>query len=667
MQTSFLSTMVIVFGLSILVLLFCYRLRIPTIVGFLLTGVLAGPAGFGLVGNHNEVETLTQIGIVLLLFSIDIEFSLKSLLQIKNIVLVGGTLQVLLTIGAVFAGSLCLGLTIAESLFMGFLLSLSSTAIVLKRFQEKGEVESPHGKTSLGILIFQDLIVVPMMLLIPILSGRAGDVGPSLLLLLAKIAGIIACMFVCVKWVVPKVLYWVAKTRSRELFLLSVIVMCFSIAWLTSSAGLSLALGAFLAGLILSESEYSYQALGSILPFRDVFTSVFFISIGMLFDIDFFIHHPVIIVLLAAGVLLVKVLIASVIPAVLGFPLRTMVLVGLALGQVGEFSFILAGSGMEFGLLDRNSYQVFLGVSILTMAATPFIMASGNTVSDLLLKLPFPKRILSGLQSDQPLAGQNHARELNDHLIIIGFGVNGRNVARAAKAAGIPYVITEMNPETVRKEKAAGEPIFYGDCTQEAVLSHVKVRQARVVAIGIPDPVATRRVVEIARKLNPSVHIIARTRFFQETGPLYDLGANEVIPEEFETSVEIFTRVLMKYLVPRYEIERFIAEVRSDGYQMFRSISKQKTSFPDLKFALPDVETNMVWVGEGSFLAGNTIANLNLRHRFGITLLAVRRETEIFSNPESSLEICAGDILVVLGKPGDNVRFAEEVRAGKKL
>jgi CPA2 family monovalent cation:H+ antiporter-2 len=294
-------------------------------------------------------------------------------------------------------------------------------------------------------------------------------------------------------------------------------------------------------------------------------------------------------------------------------------------------------------------------------------MASGNTVSDLLLKLPFPKRILSGLHTDQPLADRNHSRELNDHLIIIGFGVNGRNVARAAKAAGIPYVITEMNPETVRKEKAAGEPIFYGDCTQEAVLSHVKVHLARVVAIGIPDPVATRRAVEIARKLNPSVHIIARTRFFQETGPLYDLGASEVIPEEFETSVEIFTRVLMKYLVPRYEIERFIAEVRSDGYQMFRSISKQKTSFPDLKFALPDVETNMVWVGEGSFLAGNTIANLNLRHRFGITLLAVRRETEIFSNPESSLEICAGDILVVLGKPGDNVRFAEEVRAGKKL
>lgn len=663
MQTSFLSTTVIVFGLSILVLLVCYRLRIPTIVGFLLTGMLAGPV----VGNRSEVETLAQIGIVLLLFSIGIEFSLKNLVQIKNIVLIGGPLQVLTTIVAVYAASLWLHLSPAQALFMGFLLSLSSTAIVLKRFQEKGEVESPHGKTSLGILIFQDLIVVPMMLLVPILSGKSGALGPSLLLLLVKIIGIVAFMYACIKWIVPKVLFWIAKTRSSELFLLSVIVICFSIAWLTSSAGLSIALGAFLAGLILSESEYSYQALGSILPFRDVFTSVFFISIGMLFDIAFFIHHPVPIILLAAGVLLLKVVIASLIPALLGFPLRTMVLAGLSLGQVGEFSFILAVSGMESGLLDGNTYQVFLGVSILTMAATPFVMGLGDWISDLLHKMPFPRRILSGLDAADAIQSQAFTDKLNDHLIIIGFGVNGRNVARAAKAAGIPYVITEMNPETVRKEKAAGEPIFYGDCTQEAVLAHVKVRRARVVAIGIPDPVATRRVVENARKLNPSVHIIARTRFFQETKPLYDLGASEVIPEEFETSVEIFTRVLMKYLVPRYEIEQFIAEVRSDGYQMFRSISKQKTSFPDLKFALPDVEMNMVWVGEGSFPAGKTIAQLNLRQRFGVTLLAVRRETEIFSNPESSLEICAGDILVFLGKPADNVRFADEVRAGKKL
>jgi CPA2 family monovalent cation:H+ antiporter-2 len=628
-------------------------------VGFLLTGVLAGPAGLGLVTNEKEVETLAQIGVVILLFSIGIEFSMQNLLQMRKTVLVGGSLQVFLTIGAVTVASLLLGRTPAQSVFMGFLLSLSSTAIVLKWFQEKGEVESPHGKTSLGILIFQDLAVVPMMLLIPIMSGASSDIASSVALLLVKIALIAVCVVVLTKWVVPKILYWVAKTRSRELFLLAIIVTCFSIAWLTSSAGLSLALGAFLAGLILSESEYGYQALGSILPFRDVFTSVFFISIGMLFNIDFFLRHPLVIVLLASMVLAGKVIIAFFIPAILGFPLRTMALVGLSLGQVGEFSFILSRTGLDFHLLDRDTYQIFLGVSILTMAATPFVMAQGNRVADWLLLLPLPGRIRSGLKIAERKEVSDRLLHVRDHLIIVGFGINGRNVARAAKAAGIPYVITEMNPETVRNEKAAGEPIYYGDATQEAVLSHVKVRQARVVVVGIPDPIATRRAVEIVRKLNPSVHIIARTRFFQEAKALYDLGASDVIPEEFETSVEIFTRVLVKYLVPRDRIEQFIAEVRSDSYQMLRSPSGEKTSFSDLKFALPDVEVNMVWVGEGSFAAGKTIAEMNVRRLYGITLLAVRRETEVISNPGSELALCAGDILVFLGKPADNVRFAE--------
>jgi monovalent cation:H+ antiporter-2, CPA2 family len=658
MQSTFLSTTVIVFGLSIIVLLFCYRLRIPTIVGFLMTGVLAGPAGLRLVGETHEVETLAQIGVVLLLFSIGIEFSLKNLVQIRKTVLFGGTVQVVSTIIVVSFLSSRFGLSVPESVFMGFLLSLSSTAIVLKHLQEKGEVESPHGKTSLGILIFQDLMVVPMMLCIPLLSGTVTDIGSSLALLFIKIACIIVCIVLLIRFVVPWILYRVAKTRSRELFLLAVIVICFSIAWLTSSAGLSLALGAFIAGLILSESEYSHQALGSILPFRDVLTSVFFISIGMLFDVAYFIRHPALVVLLATGVLVVKVLIAGSVPLLLGFPLRTMVLVGLALGQVGEFSFILSSSGMQFGLLDKDTYQLFLGVSILTMAATPFVMASGNWISERLLALPIPRRLASGLQPD----GDTESFELRDvlvnHLIIVGFGINGRNVARAARMTGIPYVITEMNPDTVRNEKNNGEPIHYGDATQEAVLRYVNIRQANVVVVGIPDPVATRKIVEVARKLNPAVHIIARTRFFQETDPLYELGASEVIPEEFETSVEIFTRVLMKYLVPRDKIEQFIAEVRSDGYQMFRSLSKQKTTFSDLKFALPDVEVRMAWVGEGSPFSGKTIAEINLRRQYGITLLAVRRGSEVMSNPDSATVLSSGDILIVLGKPQDIVTFA---------
>lgn len=661
METSFLSTTVVVFGLSILVLLVCHRLKIPAIVGFLLTGVLAGPSGLGLVTNQKEVELLAQIGVVILLFSIGIEFSMQTLVQMRKTVFAGGSLQILFTVGGVTAVSLLAGRTPAQSVFMGFLLSLSSTAIVLKWFQDKAEVESPHGKTSLGILIFQDLAVVPMMLLVPVMAGTSTNIASSVAILVGKIAGIGICTAVLTKWVVPKVLFWVAKTRSRELFLFAVIVTCFSIAWLTSSAGLSLALGAFLAGLILSESEYGYQALGSILPFRDVFTSVFFISVGMLFDLDYFVHHPVIILSLAVCVLVGKVLIAFFVPAILGFPLRTMVLVGLALGQVGEFSFILSRVGLEYHLLDRNSYQIFLGVSILTMAATPFVLGWSPKISGWLLTLPLPGRVRSGLKSSEIESVPEHAAHLQDHLIIVGFGMNGRNVARSARAAGIPYIITEMNPETVRNEKAAGEPIHYGDASQDAVLLHVKVRKARVVVVGIPDPIATRRTVEIARKLNPSVYIIARTRFFMEASPLYELGASDVVSEEFETSVEIFTRVLVKYLVPRDKIERFVAEVRSDGYQMLRSPSGEKTTFADLKFALPDVEVNMAWVAEGSPLAGKTIAEIGLRRSFGITLLAVRRETEIISNPESTLGLSAGDILVFLGKPADNVKFTEAV------
>jgi len=635
------------------VLLLCYRLRIPSIVGFLITGVLCGPSVFKLVAGTTEVQTIAQIGVVLLLFGIGIEFSLSKLLKIKRIVLVGGTLQVVLTIIAVTAVSMLLKRTLPQSVFMGFLLSLSSTAIVLKNLQEKSEVESPHGKTTLGILIYQDLIVVPMMLLLPIMSGTTLDIGNSVLLLFAKMIAILACMVVFVKWIIPFVLYRVARTRSRELFLLTIIVLCFSIAWLTSSAGLSLALGAFLAGLILSESEYGYQALGSILPFRDVFTSVFFISIGMLFDVRFFLHHPVIILLCALGVLVVKSLIASLVPAVLGFPLRTMILTGLSLGQVGEFSFILSTAGMSFGLLDSYTYQLFLGVSVVTMIVTPFVMACGPRLSNALLTLPLPNRLKSGLQKSDKLP----AHELKDHLIIIGFGINGQNVARAARATGIPYVITEMNPETVRREKANGEPIYFGDSTQREVLQHVNIHDARVVVIGIPDPVGTRRVIEVARALSPTVHIVARTRFFQETKQLYDLGASEVIPEEFETSVEIFTRVLVKYLIPRDVIEQFITDVRSDSYQMFRSLPKEKTSFVNLKFTVPDMEVTMVWVGEGTIVSGRTIAEAGLRQMYGLTILAVRRETEIISNPRSDVVISAGDILVVLGKKQDITAF----------
>jgi len=662
MEIQLLKDIVIIVGLSIVVIFICHRIRVPAIVGFLLTGILAGPHGMGLVKAAHEVEVLAEVGMVLLLFTIGIEFSLRNLLQIKKSILIGGSLQVLLTVLVTFVIARQIGQPFGQSIFIGFLISLSSTAIVLKLLQERAEVDSPHGRTSLAILIFQDVIIVPMILVTPLLAGAAGNLGQSLFALVAKGIGIILLVMVSAKWLVPQALYQVARTRSRELFLLSIVVICLAVAWLTSSVGLSLALGAFLAGLIISESEYSHQAFGNILPFRDLFISFFFVSIGMLLDLGFLFRQPMLIALIALGVLALKTLIAGSVAVLLGFPLRTTILVGFALSQVGEFSFILSKTGVEHDLLAANIFQLFLAVSVVTMAATPFIIALGPRIADHILRLPLPRRLKSGFY---PGAERKVATK-KDHLIIIGFGVNGRNVARVARAAGIPYVVIEMNPDTVRSEQAKGESVYYGDATQEPVLQHAHIENAMVVIVAIADPAATRRITEISRRLNPKAHIIVRTRYLQEMKPLYELGATEVIPEEFETSVEIFSRVLAKYLVPRDEIEKLVAEVRSDGYQMFRSLSTESVSFSGLKIQLPDVQVCVVRVDEASPLAGKSLAQIELRKKYEVAVLAIRRDSRILTSPDGEMLLAANDVLFVLGPPDKIALVANLFRSPKE-
>ena len=542
--------------------------------------------------------------------------------------------------------------TTGEAVFIGFLLSLSSTAIVLKLFQERAEVDTPHGRTSLGILIFQDIIIVPMMLLVPLLSGASEDIGLSFLMLLAKGVIIIALVIASAKWVVPHVLYQIARTGNRELFLLSIVLICTAVAWLTAQAGLSLALGAFLAGLIVSETEYSHQALGNILPFRDVFASFFFISIGMLLDVEFLLKNPGIITLLTLGVLLIKALLAGSAALFLKFPLRTAILTGLALCQVGEFSFILSKVGVSQGLFSGNSYQLFLDVTILTMVATPLMMALAPRAADFILRWPLPQKLKLGSHLTEEIGKSIPG----DHLIIVGFGVNGRNLARAAKTGGIPYVIIEMNPETVRRERKSGEPIFYGDATQEEILIHANIKEARIIVVVINDPAAVRRITTLAHRLNPKVHIIVRTRYVNELQSLFELGADDVVPEEFETSVEIFTLVLKKYLVPREEIERLISEVRANCYMLFRGLFKGLEAFASLPDHLHDVDISTFRLAKGAPLAGKSLAQMELRKKFGVTVLAVRRHDQVLHNPDPDMVLLANDLLITMGSPEDLIK-----------
>ncbi len=646
MEGSLLRDMVIIYALAAGVVYLFQRIRVPAVVGFLLTGVLAGPHGLGLVSDLHRVETLSEIGIILLLFTIGLEFSATQLKQMRLPALVGGGLQVVVTVGAGAGAALLLGITPGQAVFWGFLLALSSTAIVLKLLQEKAALESPQGRSVLGMLIFQDVAAVLMLLAIPFLAASGGH-GPAAIQvgwgLLFKGLAAVALIAVGARWVFPWFMSRVAATRNRELFIIAVVVVLLAVAWLTAWAGLSLALGAFMAGLILAGSRYSHQAVGSVMPMRDLFTSLFFVSIGMLLDLRFLLAHPAWVALGVGAVLVGKTLLAGGAALALALPLRVALAVGLMLSQVGEFSFVLAKAGADHGLLQGASYQLMLNVAVLTMALTPPAVWLGGRLAARTeqITLPAPPGVPRGPA----------VKDLVGHVIVVGYGINGQNVTRAARAAGIPYVVVEMNPVTVRRDAAKGEPIIFGDALNQAVLEHAGVHKARVLVVAIADPVAIRHIVATVKDLNPALHLIARTRFLQEMSALYKLGADEVIPEEYETAVEIFARVLRRFLVPQAEIERLVAGLRAEGYEMLRALELPPEHQQDISRLISEVDILTVQVMEDAAAAGKSIAELALRRKHGVTVLAVRREKETLANPGADTVLGPGDFLVLMAKP----------------
>lgn len=645
-QIPFLTDAAVILGLALLVILGFQRLRFPTIIGYLITGILAGPSALHLIGTGGQFETLAEIGIILLLFVIGMEFSLKDLMAMRRIVLLGGTLQVFLTIILTAAVSMLLGFALPAAIFLGFLFSLSSTAIVLKIIQSRGELNSPHGKISLGILIFQDIIIVPMMLFIPLLAGESDNVVLSLLELSAKGALVVVMVILSAKYLIPKFLDVVASTRSQEIFILTIVVICFAVAWITGYLGLSMGLGAFLAGLIVSESDYNHQAAGTVIPFREIFISFFFISVGALFEIGFLFDNFFTILLLTAAVLIIKSAVAAAASSALRYPLRTSLMAGFALFQVGEFSLLLGKEGMKHKLLDAETYQYFLAVSIFTMALTPFVIPFSRRAAFLITGNKIARKLNQTISRREEEAEE--AEDLNDHLIIIGFGLNGKNLARAAKTKGIPYRILEMNPEVVKEGSAAGEPIIFGDATLEHVLELVKPENARVAVIAISDPSATKRILQLLRHLNPALYIVVRTRFVNEMEALYKLGANSVIPEEFETSIEIFNHVLHKYLIPPDQIELFTEQVRQDNYQIFRTLAvPPETAKPG---RIPGLETDSFVIQCGNNdVVGKTVAEAQVRKNYRVTVIGIQKENGPVEEPEADTVISCGDRLFVVG------------------
>jgi monovalent cation:H+ antiporter-2, CPA2 family len=638
-----LEELLIVLGVTISIVYVFQKLRVPAIVGFLLAGVVIGPSGWGLIKSVSQVEALADIGLVLLLFTIGIEFSLETILSMQRRILLAGFLQVMLTILAALAIGAALRVPPAAGVFYGFLVAMSSTAIVLRAYQDRGEINSIHGRLASGTLLFQDLCIVPMMLMIPFLA-RSGPVDlVGILLAIVKSLLALALIMWLARKVLPHLLRHVALIRNREIFVLFIVLVCLGTAWVASKTGLSLALGALIAGLVISESELSHQVVADILPLRDCFSGIFFISIGMLLDPASLGRDwmtPVSELLLLVSI---KTGVTLVVFWYLYRSLRLGILLALSLAQIGEFSFILAKAGIEHRLLSVTEEQTFLAASVLSMLATPLLIGAAHSIT---------QRMTGNRGRASPQPSQERAAEhrgIQSHVIIVGYGLNGQNLARVLRESGIPYRVLELDPELVHKGKIAGDPIYFGDGTRTDILEQAGIGQARVLVIAISDPAATARLVSQARRLRQDINIIVRTRYVAEIERLYRLGANQVIPEEFETSVEIFARVLQDYHIPRNVIGLQVDLIRKEHYGTLRGLRLQGKQLDELSQYLIGATMDIFSVPENSPVAGQSLKQIDFRERSGVTLIAMVRDGRPFYNVGLDFVVQAGDRLVLMG------------------
>ena len=544
---------IVLMGLAVFLIYIVIKLKLPTIMGYLATGILAGSHGMSLVDNPHRVESLSELGVVLLLFTIGLEFPMQNLLKIRRVCLMGGGLQTLFCTLITFPIALYLGFSPATSLLLCFLVSLSSTAVVLKLLQERGEMDSLHGQGTLAVLIFQDFAVVPMMLLLPFIAGTQGDVpfhlaaGKTALLLVGLVFVVIV--------MVPRILQLIAMTQCNELFLFTVVLICIGTSFLTAEAGLSLALGAFVSGLVIASSPYSLHAISMITPMRDIFTSLFFVSIGMRMDLNYLIENPLLTLAIVLAVMAISGVGTYAAMRLTGLNRRVGILIAFSLCQSGEFSFVLASSAGNLHLLGNAEIAMFLNAAVITMVLTPPAMALGRFTAN---KLAMRKN-----------ADDDGRQALNGHVVIVGFGVAGKGAARACRVAGRPYRIIDLNPVSVEELRQQGESIVFGDAAHAMILEHAGLNRADVLVVTIPDPEATIRIVRQARKVNSDIYIMARTRFERGRDSLIQLGADKVMVEEQGIAVDIFNAMMAHLDIDPEERTSRLAEAKTTSSGRF--------------------------------------------------------------------------------------------------
>jgi monovalent cation:H+ antiporter-2, CPA2 family len=625
-------------------------LRQPVLLGYLIGGMIVGPAGLGVIKEVIQVETLAQFGVAFLLFALGVEFSFAELKKVKAIALGGGTAQIVLTI---LVTVLVCGVTgawgslPAKGVFLGSILSLSSTAVVLKCLMERNETETPHGQVMLGILVVQDLALGLMLAVLPALNQPPETIGIAVLMALLRIGLFAAGAVVAGIWIIPRLLRILARTESRELFLLGVVALCLGIALLTEYLGLSIEMGAFVAGLMISEVEYADQTLTYVEPLRDIFASLFFASIGMLIDPVFLWNNLELILGLVAIVFVGKFLIITPLVKLFRYPLKTALIAGLGLAQIGEFSFVLASEGQALGLVSRRIYLLILGTTAVTLVLTPFVLRLVPYLFSFAESMPWLKPYLDG--EGQPL-DVSEELPLKDHIVVCGYGRVGKNLVKLLQQHQVPLVVIDQSESRIQQLRDAGVPYVYGNCISFHVLETAGVNSAKGMAIALPDPMSTRVSLKRALELSPELDLVVRATKDKDIEVLYQLGAREVVQPEFEASLEMATYLLTGMGLSPVVVQREMQRIRNDHYLELRPERTALEVSRDLQQATQDFNRRWYSLPNGSPLIGMTLEEADMRYLTGVSLMAIRRHHgEEIDYPGAKTKLEESDRLLVVG------------------
>lgn len=645
MDLILLETISIILITAVIVLLIFNKLKLPSMIGLFLTGIILGK----FISSTDVITQIAELGVIFLLFIIGLEFSIEKFSAIKHYAIVGGLLQVLLTTAIVTILTMIVSVPLNQAIFLGFLVCFSSTAIVMKIIQKKQLTHSIQGRVTLGILIFQDIAVIIVLLLTPLLGGQSIDMTllPTVIL---RVIILLVIIIVAAVWIVPWALKEASRTKNRDLYMLLVLFICLGTTFSTSLLGISPELGAFIAGLIISNTDYAHQTLGYVQPFQDVFMSIFLISIGLMVNVEYFISNIILIILLAVVILLVKYIATFITGKILKIPLKTTIAISILLSQIGEFSFVLAGEGIKYGLLSNQIFTLFLAISIITMSSTPFLQKLTPQIIQLSKKIPY-------LHEDEELKTleEEHTQEqlLEDHVIIVGFGVNGKNISRACYHYHIPYVIVDANPLIVEKEKALGLPIIYGNASNESVLKELKIHDAKCIVIATSNYENTIKSIDAARRLNPDIHIIVRTRYLRNVDEVYETGADVVVPEEFETSIVMFTKVMDYYDKDVDEITDTIDTLRSDNYNTFRLASPEEIT-THLNEKITNLNIDSIYITKKSQL------DEYLFKKYDLTVTSIIRDNKTIIGISPKFELEIDDLILFTGSEENIKGFLNE-------